>query len=88
MGYVLPPVTSARRKAGCANRISSVQRPFPVCWSLSRTTCVQGFPHAATKIKVDAVHPVRMPVRPVAVPTLTRPRPTPRRQGMPSLQRA
>ena len=42
MGYVLPPVTSARRKTGCANRNFSVQRPSPVCESMARTTWVQG----------------------------------------------
>ena len=49
----LPPVTSGSQKAGCANRVFSVQRPFPVCESLPRTTWVQGLSRAATKIKVD-----------------------------------
>ena len=60
MGYVLPPVTSARRKTGCANRIFSVQRPSPVSEFMAGITWVQGFPHAATKIKVDAEHPTGM----------------------------
>ena len=35
-------VTSGGQKTGCANRVFSVQRPFPVCKSLPRTTWVQG----------------------------------------------
>ena len=38
--------------------------PFPVCESIPRTTWAQGFSHAATKMKVDAVHPARMPETP------------------------
>ena len=37
-----PPVTSTGQNTGCANCIFSVQRPFPVCQSLPRTTWVQG----------------------------------------------
>ncbi len=54
-------VTSDGQRTGCANRIFSVQLPFPVCESIPRTTWVQGFPHAATKTKVDAEHPARKP---------------------------
>ena len=32
-----------------------------MCEPIPRTTWVQGFSHAATKIKVDAEHPARMP---------------------------
>ena len=38
----VPRVTSGSQKTGCANRIFSVQRPFPVCESMHRTTWVQG----------------------------------------------
>ena len=65
--YLCPGITSGSQKTGCANRIFSVQRPFPVCESMSRTTWVQGFPHDATKIKVDAEHPARLPDPPRAV---------------------
>ena len=34
--------TSDSQRTGCANRIFSVQRPFPVCESIPRTTWVQG----------------------------------------------
>ena len=54
-------ITSGGQKTGCANRIFSVQRPFPGCESLPRTTWVQGFSHSATKIKADAAHPARLP---------------------------
>ena len=61
-GRVVASITSAHRKGGCANRIFRVFKgPFPVCESMPRTTWVQGFPHDATKIKVDAEHPARMP---------------------------
>ncbi len=56
----VPRVTFGQRKTGCANRVFSVQRPFPVCESLPRTTWVQGLSRAATKIKVDAEHPARI----------------------------
>ena len=56
-----PEFTSGSQKTGCANRVFSVQLPFPVCESMSRTTWVQGFSHSATKIRVDVDHPTRMP---------------------------
>ena len=56
----MPRVTSGSQKTGFANSVFSVQRPFPVCESLPRTTWVQGFSHSATKIIVDAEHPARM----------------------------
>ncbi len=59
-----PEFTSGSQKTGCAKRIFSVQRPFPVCESKVRTNWVQGFSHAAAKIKVDAEHPARMPETP------------------------
>ena len=61
----VPRVTSGSQKTGCANRNFSRQRPFPVCESMPRTTWVQGFSHAAIKIKVDAEHPARMPEKPL-----------------------
>ena len=55
-------VTFGSQKTGCANRLFRVFKgPFPVCESMPRTTWVQGFPRDATKIKVDAEHPARMP---------------------------
>ena len=63
--YAGLPRLPARRllfqNTGCANRIFSVQRPFLLSESMPRTTWVQGFSHAATKIKVDAEHPARIP---------------------------
>ena len=53
-------VTSDGQKTGFANRIFSVQRPFPVCESMFRTTWVQGLSRTATRIKVDVEHPARM----------------------------
>ena len=42
-GSVLSPrITGGGQMTGCANRIFSVQRPFPVCESMPRTTWVQG----------------------------------------------
>ena len=60
MVHVLPRVTSAQRKTGCANRNVGVQRPSPVSEFMAGITWVQGFPHVATKIKVDAEHPTGM----------------------------
>ena len=55
----LAPVTSGSQMTGCPNHISCVQRPFPVCESMVRTTWGQGFPRSATKTKVEAEHLAR-----------------------------
>ena len=60
-GSALPPGYIRQPEYRCANRVFFVQRPFPVCESLPRTTLVQGFSHCVTKIKVDAEHSARMP---------------------------
>ena len=64
-GYVLPPVTSAQRNTGFANRNFSLHRPFPRFAILcpGPPGC-RDCSHAATKIKVDAEHPARMPGTP------------------------
>ena len=58
MVHVLPRVTSAQRKTGCAKRNFSVQRPFPVCESMPKTTWVQELgptPHPGYKLTLNTL---------------------------------